>query len=87
MINNIIKGTVCESEVEPNCGDMNRERILEDNVTSLPNENIFQDFAFVVEKRRINTMADKSDDNIILKVMNVMKLKNRKHGSENGVYN
>ena len=33
------------------------------------------------EKRRINALADKSDDNILLKAMNIKKLKNREHGS------
>ena len=67
LINYIIKGTVCESEVEHNCDDVNEERIFEDDVTSLPNENIFQDFSFVVKKIRINYLSDKSDDKFFSK--------------------
>ena len=74
LINDIIKGIVCKPEVEPNCGHVKEERIFEDDVTSLPNENIFQVFSFVVKTRRINALAEKSDDNILLKAMNVMKL-------------
>ena len=85
LINDIIKVTVCELEVEPNCDDVNKERIFEDDVMSLPNENIFQDFAFVVEKQRINSLVDKSDENILLKAMNMVNLKNRELESENVV--
>ena len=59
LINDIIKVTVCYSEVELNCYDVNEERNFGDDGTSLPNGNTFQDFAFVVEKRRINTLSDK----------------------------
>ena len=75
---------MCESEVDPNVYYVNEERVFEDYVTILPNEIVFQDFAFFVEKRRINALADKLDENLLLKVMNVMKLKNRESGSENG---
>ena len=44
LINDIINGTVCESEVEPNFDDVNKERIFEGDVTILPNENTFQAF-------------------------------------------
>ena len=36
-------------------------------------------------KKKINDLDDKSDYNLLLKAINVTKLKNRKHGSENGV--
>ena len=85
LINDIINGTVCEVEVEPNFDDVNEEHIFEDDVTILPNENIFQAFEFVVEKRNINALDEKSYDNLILKALNVMKLKNRECGSENRV--
>ena len=51
----------------------------------MTNENKFQYFAFIVEKLRINVMADKSDSNLLLKERNYMKLKNRERGSDNGV--
>ena len=86
MINDIIKGTVWESKLEPNCDDVNEDRIFEDDGTSLPNENISQAFSFVVEKQRINALSEKSYNNIILKSMNVMKLKDTESGSENGVW-
>ena len=74
LINNIIKGTICESEVKPNYDYVNKQRIFEDDVTILPNENMMQDFAFFIEELRINALADKSDENILIKVMNVMNL-------------
>ena len=85
LINYIINGTVCEAEVEPNFDDVNEERIFEGDVTILPNEDTFQAFEFVVEKWKINALDDKSYENIILKAMNVMKLKNRECGNENGI--
>ena len=36
-------------------------------------------------KKNINALADKSDYNLILKSMNVMKLKNIQRGSNTGV--
>ena len=75
LINDIIKRIVCESEVEPSYDCVNKELIFEDDVTSMQNENLLKAFSFVAKKRRINALADKSYDNLILKAMSVMKLK------------
>ena len=51
LINDIIKGTVSESEVEPKCDDVNKEQIFGGDITSLTNENICQAFAFIIENK------------------------------------
>ena len=65
---------MCESEVEPNYDDVNKERIFEDDVTSLSNEKIFKAFTFIAVKWQWNALDYKSDDNLIPKAMNVLKL-------------
>ena len=49
MINDTIKGTVCELEVKHNGYDRNKERIFEDGVTSLPNETYFNIFCLLLK--------------------------------------